>query len=507
MNDLIQRLQTAVQQRQLLPSGARILVAVSGGLDSMVLLHVLQALASKNRWYLAVAHYNHHLRGRASAADERLVRKTAARLKLDFFAGGADVKAVAARSRISLEMAARKLRHEFLARTARAQKIPIIALAHHADDQVELFFLRLLRGASGEGLGGMKWRSPSPADKGVALVRPLLGFSKAELTAFAQENKIQFREDATNRSEDFLRNRVRGELLPLLRKKYQPAVDKTVLRLMDIAGAEAEFAGQMARAWQDQHSGGKRAGTSVGEIPALMCAEFFSLPVALQRRLVHQQLIAAGLAPDFELVEQLRNSPGKAVSVTGALAVTLDSAGKVQLRESTGTVTGDFKAEEMKVLFESGAACFGGRNFRWRLGNQKKHSTFNIQRPTSKRSPVPGAGPERRVPTRHGSTDYQRAERELGAPEYFDADKVGGKIVLRHWRPGDRFQPIGMKSPVKLQDLFVNARIPAARRRELVVAVGAGGIFWVEGLRIGERCKITPQTRRQLVWNWSKNAG
>ena len=123
-------------------------------------------------------------------------------------------------------MAARKLRHEFFARVAREQKISIIALAHHADDQVELFFLRLLRGAGGEGLAGMKWRSPSPADKKLTLVRPLLGFSKTEMLAFARENKILFRDDATNFSTDFLRNRIRNELLPLLQKKYQPGIGK-----------------------------------------------------------------------------------------------------------------------------------------------------------------------------------------------------------------------------------------------------------------------------------------
>src|SRR5208282_6018470 len=105
--------------------------------------------------------------------------KTAAAMKLRVVAGSADVKAFAAKSKLSLEMAARKLRHEFLAQVAQKQKIKKIALAHHADDQVELFFLRLLRGAGGEGLAGMKWRSPSPADKTISLVRPLLGFSKS----------------------------------------------------------------------------------------------------------------------------------------------------------------------------------------------------------------------------------------------------------------------------------------------------------------------------------------
>src|ERR1017187_5417297 len=249
VREFLQRVETEIQFRRLLPRGQNILIAVSGGLDSMALLHALKKISGRHRWQLVVAHFNHRLRGRASDADEKLVRKAAAAMKLRVVAESADVKAFAAKSKLSLEMAARKLRHEFLARAARKQKIKTIALAHHADDQVELFFLRLLRGAGGEGLAGMKWRSPSPADKTISLVRPLLGFSKTELAEFGRENKIRFRDDATNYSSDFMRNRIRNELLPLLRKNYQPGLDKAVMRLMEIVGAESEFAGELARRW------------------------------------------------------------------------------------------------------------------------------------------------------------------------------------------------------------------------------------------------------------------
>ena len=140
MSQFLQRVEDEIQNRRLLLRGQKILVAVSGGADSMVLLCVLHLLATKNRWQISVAHFNHRLRGRASNADERLVRKTAAAMNLRMAVGSADVKAFAAKSRLSLEMAARELRHEFLARAAREQKIKTIALAHHADDQVEFFF-------------------------------------------------------------------------------------------------------------------------------------------------------------------------------------------------------------------------------------------------------------------------------------------------------------------------------------------------------------------------------
>jgi tRNA(Ile)-lysidine synthase len=476
VTDLLQRAEQNIQNRDLCKRGGRILVAVSGGLDSMTLLHALKKLSARHRWQLIVAHFNHQLRGRASDADEKLVRKTAAAMKLRVVAGGADVKAFARKSKLSLEMAARKLRHAFLARVARKQEIKTIALAHHADDQVELFFLRLLRGAGGDGLAGMKWRSPSPADKTIPLIRPLLDVSKAEIAEFARENKINFRDDATNFSSDFLRNRIRNELLPLLRKNYQPGLDKAVLRLMEIVGAESEFAGEAARLWccssgrESAHS--EKSQGRLTPAATIQMNAFGKLPAAIQRRVLQSQLAEAGVAPDFELIESLRQSADCLVSVGPNISVMRAANGKIMLR--TAQIP-EFNESERAVKLDcTGEAEFAGQQFRWRVQTRK----------LTGKTPVP-----------------------LRQEEFFDADKIGNKIVLRHWCPGDRFQPIGLESAAKLQDLFVNAKISAVRRRELVLAATADGeIFWVEGLRIGERFKLTPQTARKLVWKWSNLA-
>ena len=249
MSDLLDHVEQSIRARRLFRPGQPILVAVSGGVDSIVLLHLLHELAGKHRWQLTVAHFNHRLRGRSSDADERLVRGTAERLKVPVLTEGADVRAFARRENLSLEMAARKLRHDFLARAAAQGRIPSVALAHHADDQLELFFLRLLRGSGGEGLAGMKWRNPSPSDPSIELVHPLLDQPKAVLIEYAADQGIRYREDASNAALDFQRNRIRHELLPLLRRSYQPALDRTISRAMDIIGAEAEFAAEAAREW------------------------------------------------------------------------------------------------------------------------------------------------------------------------------------------------------------------------------------------------------------------
>ncbi|HZL77387.1 MAG TPA: tRNA lysidine(34) synthetase TilS, partial [Candidatus Limnocylindrales bacterium] len=307
--------------------------------------------------------------------------------------------------------------------------------------------------------------------------RPLMDLTKTELLDFARKNKIQFRDDETNFSIDFLRNRIRHELLPLLRKNYQPGLSKTVLRLMEIVGAEAEFVGATARQWLQESCGsrGDEAQIESGNklaTPHVVSYSFASLPATVQRRVLQLQLTELGVAPDFDLIEQLRGPAGKFVSVSSNLSVARDAAGKLGCKETTAI---GFKAGELKLKppGRAGRADFGGRKFRWRISPQDK---------------------------------FIRPQRQAGG-EVFDADAVGGEIVLRHWRAGDRFQPIGLKSAVKLQDLFVNAKLPAARRRALVLATTADGeIFWVEGLRLGEQFKLTAGTRRKLDWNWSKLA-
>ncbi len=483
MSELVSRVAETIRIRQLFRPGQRILVAVSGGVDSIVLLHLLDQLARRYRWQLTVAHLNHQLRGRSSDADERLVRRAAVRLKLPVAVGRADVRNLAHRGKLSLEMAARKARHDFLAATAVRRGIPTIALAQHADDQIELFFLRLLRGSGGEGLAGMKWRSPSPSNPKIELVRPLLDQPKAALRRFAADEGIRHREDASNALLDFQRNRIRHKLLPLLREEYQPALDKTISRVMEIVGAEAELAAKEAVDWL--HGVRKPK-------PRVRSLEFEKLPVAVQRRCVQLQLVGQGIVPDFELVEQLRLKPNRAVAVAEREARTARSPGEVPtrpsassrgiycaIRDANGSVhleatsTQEFRPDSMEVSLQgrAGEAQFGRARIRWSIGA--------------------GRGVERSSP--------------IADCEYFDADMVGSRIVLRHWQPGDRFQPIGMHNTVKLQDFFTNQKVPRGERRRLVVAATAQGeVFWVEGMRISERFKLSSGTIRRLQLRWKR---
>lgn len=452
MINLLEHVEKSIRTRKLLLGGQKVLVAVSGGLDSSALLQVLNLLAGQHGWKLTVAHFNHKLRGAAAEGDERFVRRLASRLNLPFIASHADVRQHAKHHGLSVEMAARALRHQFLSDSARQLRIRTVAVAHHSDDQVELFFLRLLRGTGAEGLTGMKWRAVSPADSRIQIIRPLLDVRRAELEQFARAHKISFRVDASNASRDILRNRIRHELLPLLRRRFQPALNKTVLRSMDIISAEAEVVAQAAETWASKKS-------------RSLCA----WPIAIQRRVILSQLQQAGIATDFELIEALRREPARRINVGPGVSVERSTSGRIRCNT---TVAVKFAAgtADLALTDRVGEFVFGGVRFRWQVAAVSKSLRLCRLR-----------------------------------EECFDADCIGSQIKLRHWQPGDRFQPIGMPAAVKLQDWFTNLKIPRARRRELVVATTATGeIFWIEGQRIAERFKLTNATKHRLIWRWQR---
>ncbi|HEY5909355.1 MAG TPA: tRNA lysidine(34) synthetase TilS [Verrucomicrobiae bacterium] len=495
MSELPDLVYEAIRSRRLLARGARVLVAVSGGLDSIVLLHLLHHLSGKTGWRLVVGHLNHKLRGNSSNADERLVRRTAETLGLPAIIARRDVRALSRKEKVSLEMAARAARHAFLARAARRVGARVIALAHHADDQLELFFLRLLRGSGGQGLAGMRWKSRSPSARSLDLVRPLLAVSKSTLREYARRQRIEHREDASNASPDILRNRVRHHLLPLLQRNYQPALAQVISRTADILGAESEFVESTAAEWlydtRPRTGTAKRSGGSRIRGGAANPQPFDQLHVSVQRRCLQAQLIALRVAPDFELVEKLRLNSGVPVQVGSragkadrikraapasntqlAFSVLREPSGRVQLQAGIPAPRGFTRGSlTLDVTPKAGAACFGGVEVRWR--NEKRIGLRKVKR--------------------------------LVRKELFDADRVGSPVSLRHWQPGDRFQPIGMAGAVKLQDFFTNQKVPRKERQRLVLATTAQGkIFWIEGMRIAEQFKLSPKTIRRLHWVWRR---
>ncbi|MEI6891417.1 MAG: tRNA lysidine(34) synthetase TilS [Pontiella sp.] len=224
--NLVESIRETIRRHHLIPEGKRVVVGVSGGADSMALLHLFQTLEIP----VTVAHLNHQLRGAESEADEAFVRA----LGFPTVVKSVDVKERAKTSGQSIEMAARQARHEFFATFGPC----VIALAHHADDQAETFILKLARGAGTEGLCGMPFFQRL---NNLHLIRPLLEVPRTDLLQWLEENGLKWREDSSNSDEQFLRNKVRHTLLPLLASELNPNLRNTILRTMDILRAENEW--------------------------------------------------------------------------------------------------------------------------------------------------------------------------------------------------------------------------------------------------------------------------
>ena len=454
---LIESVTEAFHDRCLLRPRQRVLIAASGGVDSMVLLEVLSEILPTLRCTFALAHFNHRLRGRASDADERLVRAAAQRHRVPFFRDDGDVRGWAKSQGVSIEMAARELRQAFLARVAKTQRMHCVAMGHHADDQAELFLMRACRGSGGDGLSGMSFTDPFPGVRPLRIIRPLLATTKSEIQGWASSSQVTFREDASNQKRDCQRNIVRQEIVPLLRRDWGEGVVRAIGRSMEIVGAESRFIEAYAKSWVE------------GQVPLTWDA----LDPAVQRQVLRVQLLALGVDGGFELIELLRRSPGKAVAVgkpgsTPVAFVVRDWQGRIHPKQAVEENPEAQKPILLDLTARSGRLRLGGKALRWRI-----------------QQAAPPGWPSKRS----------------SGVEVFDAEKVGSSVVLRHWSEGDRYRPLGLSGTAKLQDLFTNAKIPRSDRSSLWVAcVGSGKIFWVEGLRPSEDFKVSDQTRRWLVW-------
>lgn len=486
MDSDVEPFEEEILRHDLMPARQRALLAVSGGADSMVMLDLLVRLSPKYQWSLTVAHLNHQLRGEESDRDEAWVRQSAQGYGLPCVVRRERVLQRKEAVKCSLEQAARQARHEFLARTALelsqeglepgCPTRPSIVLAHHADDQVELFFIRLLRGAGSVGLAGMDWKSPSPVDPQFQLVRPLLGMSKAWILNYAHRHGIHFRHDSSNLQTDIFRNRIRRELIPNLHDRYQPGLAGSILKTMEILRAESDFVGQAAEKWlarqdllMERSCPAKVAQSQDQEADA-----FERLHRSLQRRILQKQLHQLGLEPGYDLIENLRTQPGRPYMVAPSKAVLRDIYGLIHFNRTASPALSS-QPVVIDLSQAVGESQFGDLKIRWEIQPRAAWSISCFNKET-------------RI-------------------EYFDLEKIGAKAVVRNWVPGDRFQPIGMKVAVKLQDLFVNAKVPEQERH--IRALGQawdGSLFWVEGLRIGESGKVTEGTRTLLKWSWERAA-
>jgi tRNA(Ile)-lysidine synthase len=273
------------------PARARYLIGVSGGRDSVALLHQLFAAGYRE---LTICHFNHRLRGRSSDADEKFVEKLAEQHNCDLAVGSADVARLAAQNKMSVETSARAARYQFFAQVAEATDCHAIFLAHHADDLVETFLINLFRGAGLSGLGAIRQISNHRiGETDLTVVRPLVGIWRSDIDRYVRSHRLKFREDASNKDLGPLRNRVRRRVIPYLEKMFGRNIRQNIWRTAMIATDEESFFDTILP--KLDHT-------------ALAVAPLRKMSVAVQRRMLRKWLQAAGVQDiGFEVIERVRS--------------------------------------------------------------------------------------------------------------------------------------------------------------------------------------------------------
>ncbi len=436
----------AVRRQKLFKTGETVVVAVSGGADSVALLDILVHL-EEERLHLVVAHLNHGLRGAASDEDEAFVSRLAARYQLPFASKRVAVAQLAQESRLSLEDAGRKARYAFFAETAATRAATSIALAHHLDDQAETVLIRLLRGAGGAGLSAMGSSSQGN------LKRPLLQVSRAQIESYLNSAGLSHRNDASNADTAILRNSIRHELIPFLRR-YNPKVSERLAATAQILAGDQELLEQFTE------TAYLRLACRLPDALTLEIEGLLREPHALRLRLYRRALL--------EVRGDLRHIALTHLEAIERLALSDRSNARLKL-------PGDCLAVRSygTLGFQRGEATAGQT---WQFTVEGEGS-FSL--PTGRRLSVA------RVP--------RPALLDAGSPRvaYLSPERAPFPWLLRGFAPGDRFRPLGMSGEQKVKDLFINEKIPPGRRPAVPLLLSAGRILWVAGIKMADDARVT----------------
>jgi tRNA(Ile)-lysidine synthase len=462
-NALEKRISGFIREYGLISGGEKVVVAVSGGPDSVCMMHVLNSLKEVLDIQVHVAHLDHGLRSE-SGADAEYVANLASSLGIPTTIEKRDVAEWRSKRKISLEEAAREVRYRFLGDTARQTGAKRVVVGHTRDDQAETTLMHILRGSGIQGLRGLRPASHIPygaGEDGIWVIRPLLEITRHETEAYCTANGLQPRKDTSNDQVRFLRNRIRLELIPLLRQ-YNADIDGALLRLADLAGEDTDFIDEQAAAVC------RSLVTGEGHLTCLDSGKLRGLPLALQRRIFRIMIErACGSLKDIEsvhvdaLIRLLFSNTGRSVYLPGGAVVTNER-------------------NRMVVTAPGTSAC------PWPVLDCDY--VLNIPGETK----LPGW----LVSATIMSENFFKDDDIFSAS--FDLARIGRRLSVRGRRAGDRFHPLGMAHGRKLQDFMVDSSIPRSWRNSVPVVCSPEQIVWIVGWRIDDRAKVTTSTQEVL---------
>jgi len=451
-----------IKNKLYVEKNSNILVGVSGGVDSVVLLDSLLNLSQVFPMNIAVAHLNHELRGDNSNGDAVFVKSFTEKFGLKFYSSSIDVKSYANKYQLGIEEAARTMRYKFFTKVATNEKYDFVALAHNSNDSVETFFLNLFRGSGLTGLSGIP--AKRNIAKSISVIRPMLNLSKKDIKAYAENRNLSWREDESNAENNFLRNKIRNELIPIIEKDYSPGILNVVSRTTRIIQSADKFIGDRIKGYVDKLTLSKNENSFELNISSLHSFNNFIqaeiIANSLQRHLNVNNINSNYLEKVVDISNKETNSQ---TTITDGIVVLRDREKLIFRKPNLVEKINERLLRDKSIIIGKYEILFE-----------------NISK-------------EKIVLSEDKNV------------EYFDSEFMPMLLTLRNWESGDKFTPLGMEGTVKVSDFLTNQKVNHFEKQEKLVLTDGVDIIWLVGERIAEKYKISEDTKEVLKVTITKN--
>ena len=436
--------------------GDKVIVAVSGGPDSICLLHILNALKNELQITLYVAHINHCLRGKESDDDELYVKRFCENFNIEFRSKKVDINQIVEIKRISSETAGREARYDFFNDLKKEFKAQKIAIAHNSNDQAETILMRIMRGTGMEGLIGIR-----PVRDNI-FVRPLIKCTRKSIEEYCLNNNLDPRIDKTNLEPIYARNKIRIQLIPYIQKNFNEDIVEVLNRLSSIIKVDNDYLAEIAKEKYKKYCDSSEEKVIISKEAFLEHESIITRIIRLALYDVSSNLYNFEKIHIYDVVDVQKHSTGKMLTLPN----------NVYVKNNYGDII-IYKKQEQNVnnINNEYILCNGL--------NELKDINLRITLETIDKL---------------GSAKFNG---EIFI-KYFDYDKIKGEILIRGRKDGDRFTPLGMKGSKKLKDLFIDLKIPRDERDEIPLICFGGEIAWIVKYRVSELFKVDKNTKRIL---------
>lgn len=447
MKKIEQKVLRFIDEKNLVEKDDRILVALSGGPDSVFLLHFLNKYCKKLKVTCAALHINHRLRGKEALNDEHFCKGLTKKLGIQFFSVKKNVKALAEKHKISIEEAGRIIRYKEFERFSISKEFSKIATAHNADENAETVLLNLIKGTGLSGIAGI----PPLREK---IIRPLLVLTKEEIIQYLKYYKLRYRIDLSNLSSSYERNFLRNQVIPLIKNRLNPSLENTLLKSSDVFRQINNFIKEKLSKEI------KRLTLRKDDFLSISLSELNQIEKELRGgalRLIFQREYKIQLSFDEvkKIISLVEKQPGKNISLQRKIKI-------IRERNELVVIEDVQSAESKPIVFNNGDSVkINGKNFSVKKATEKKwkfNSNKNI--------------------------------------EFINGDKIDSEFILRKWQTGDRFIPLGMKGSKKVSDFLNEQKLSSHKKKDQMVLINNNRIVWIIGLRLDNRFKVTSHAKK-----------